>query len=309
MNKKVMEKELRELLSVLTEGNREDVRSTKKKIDKFWHKDHKAFMQTAPVVLEYLSKFDQVRKVENQAAFASGLSLFFLVLADEYFNRLADFTLQVMQHPNGTIREAIRKSADWLYISLTARAEPFVYPRGKKLTEEQKAAQIQAKIQYVKLVKEIEILIDRYNEEDERIQYINEMKPSVNKSLQLFWSRLTESRTYQRIIAEMRPLPYEIVKKRKEIESEISTMLKTNGSDFCLEDIKDIIYYEDGSDSLTDIITMFDKGQGLSELENVLELVNEAWNYFPHKLLDGLSPAEKSLEYQQTQLKNQSRSN
>lgn len=32
--------------------------------------------------------------------------------------------------------------------------------------------------------------------------------------------------------------------------------------------------------------------------ENVLELVNDAWNFFPHKALGGLSPEEKRLEYQ-----------
>lgn len=72
-----------------------------------------------------------------------------------------------------------------------------------------------------------------------------------------------------------------------------------------MEDIKDIIYHEDGQDSLTDIIAMFDSGQGATELENVLELVNDAWNYFPHKTLNGLSPAEKVLEYQQMQKKGQ----
>lgn len=88
----------------------------------------------------------------------------------------------------------------------------------------------------------------------------------------------------------------QILQKREEIEDELLEMLKETGSDFGLEDIKDIIYNEDGQDSLTDIIAMFDNGQGLVELENVLEIVNEAWNYFPHKILGGLSPAEKLSE-------------
>lgn len=85
----------------------------------------------------------------------------------------------------------------------------------------------------------------------------------------------------------------EILEKRKEIERELLAMLKETGSDFGLDDIKDVIYNEDGQDCLTDIIAMFDNGQGLAELENVLELVNDAWNYFPHKSLDGLCPTEK----------------
>lgn len=309
MTKKEIEKEFRRLLSLLTTGNREEIRNAKKEVDKLWHKDHKAFTKAAPLVFEYLPRFDQIRKIENQAAFASGLNLFFLVLGDEYFDTLTNFTLKVIQHTNGTVREAIRKTADWLCISLSDRVHPFVYPKGKKLTEEQKVAQIQAKIQYIKLVKDVEILIDRYDEGNERVQYIDEMKPSIYKSLQLFWSRLTESRLFQKISEQTRPIPTEIMQKRKDVESELSKMLKATKSDFCLEDIKDVIYHEDGQDSLTDIIAMFDNGQNPLQLENVLEIVNKAWNYFPHKILNGLSPAEKVLEYQQMQQKSQNRSN
>jgi Ran GTPase-activating protein (RanGAP) involved in mRNA processing and transport len=88
----------------------------------------------------------------------------------------------------------------------------------------------------------------------------------------------------------------QIIERRKEIEQELLKMLKETKSDFRLDDIKEIIYNEEGQDDLTDIITMFDNGQGLIELENVLELVNDAWNYFPHKIIGGLSPAEKLLE-------------
>ena len=48
---------------------------------------------------------------------------------------------------------------------------------------------------------------------------------------------------------------------------------------------------------------MFDRGGDASELSNVLELVTDAWNYFPHKALGGISPAEKLLEYQEKQNK------
>ena len=85
----------------------------------------------------------------------------------------------------------------------------------------------------------------------------------------------------------------QILQGRKKIEQELVDLLRDSESDFSLEDVRDTIYNEDGQDSLTDIIAMFDNGLGLVELENVLEIVNEAWNYFPHKILGGLSPAEK----------------
>ena len=91
----------------------------------------------------------------------------------------------------------------------------------------------------------------------------------------------------------------QILDRRKEIEKELLEMLKETRSDFGLDNIKKIIYNEDGQDSLTDIIAMFDTGQGAAELQNVLELVNDTWNYFPHKIIGGLSPAEKLLEHHQ----------
>ncbi len=87
-----------------------------------------------------------------------------------------------------------------------------------------------------------------------------------------------------------------ILQKRQEVEQELLGILKETESDFGLENIKDIIFNEDGQDCLNDVIAIFDRGGDISELENILELVNDAWNYFPHKLLGGLSPAEKVLE-------------
>lgn len=217
-----MEMELRRCLSVLTTGNPEEVRNAKKEIEELCHKDRKAFKIAAPVALEYLPMFNQTKNPKNQAAFASGLSLFFLVLGDEYFDTLANFTLKAFQHPNGSVRQAILNTAEWLYVSLTARVNPFVYPKGKRLTEKQKSMQKQAKIQYINIVKEIELLIDRYDEGNEEVQYIQDMKPSINKSLQFFWSRLTESSIYKNIVVQARPVPLEIARKRSEIQGRLS---------------------------------------------------------------------------------------
>jgi len=305
MTKKETKRELRKLLDILIIGNPEQIRNAKKGIETLCNKERETVHKSTHVALEYLPKFDQIKKAENQAAFASGLSLFFLSLGDQYFNELADFTLKVLQHQSGTVREAIRKTADWLFISLTSRAHPFVYPKGKKLTEKQKSKQKEAEYQYINFVQKIELLIDQYDDGAEGIQYIQDMKPSVNKSLQLFWSRLTQSRSYQRILEKVRPQSAEIVLRRREIENKLKNLLKVTRSDFNLEDIKDIIFNEDSHDCLTDVIAMFDTGQGGIEMQDILETVNDAWNYFPHKILNGLSPAEKVLDYQQMKQKRQ----
>jgi hypothetical protein len=90
----------------------------------------------------------------------------------------------------------------------------------------------------------------------------------------------------------------QILERQKEIEQELEDMLKETKSDFSLQDIKNAIFHEEDNDDMMKAVAMFDRGGDASELSNVLELVNDAWNYFPHKVLGGISPAEKLLEHQ-----------
>ncbi len=97
----------------------------------------------------------------------------------------------------------------------------------------------------------------------------------------------------------------QILERRKEIEQELVEKLKETESDFTLDHVRDAIYNEEESDDMMKVVAMFDgstslttgRGGDATELENVLELVSDAWNYFPHKVLGGISPAEKLLEH------------
>jgi len=90
----------------------------------------------------------------------------------------------------------------------------------------------------------------------------------------------------------------QILARRKEIEHELIDMLKETESDFSLQHVKDAIFHEEDNDDMMKVVAMFDRGGDASELSNILELVTDAWNYFPHKAISGLSPAEMSLKYQ-----------
>ena len=91
----------------------------------------------------------------------------------------------------------------------------------------------------------------------------------------------------------------QILERRKEIEQELVEMLEETESDFTLDHIRDVIFHEDDNDDMMKVVAMFDRGGDASELENVLELATDAWNYFPHKVLGGISPAEMILKQQQ----------
>lgn len=83
----------------------------------------------------------------------------------------------------------------------------------------------------------------------------------------------------------------EIAERRKEIKREFEELLTEHASPFSFDHILDIINYEDDTDDMMKIVRIFDRGDPM-ELENVLELATDAWNYFPHKILKGKCPAE-----------------
>jgi len=90
----------------------------------------------------------------------------------------------------------------------------------------------------------------------------------------------------------------QILEHRKEIEQEIEDVLEEIESDFTLEHVKDVVFHEEDNDDMMKVVAMFDHGGDISELSIILELVTDAWNYFPHTVLGGISPAEKLFEYQ-----------
>ena len=290
-------KKFEDLFKMLATGTKDEIKEAKMQIEKIGRESRPLFEQTGEFVFKIIADFDRIPDAEHKAATISGMSLFYLALADDHFDELKKFIVKNLQHPDGRVREAARKTGDWLFISLSARTEPHVYPEDTPLTEKQKNEQIIARKQYIDLAVELETLIDGQDNVDEAAEYIDDMKPSVHKSLQLFWDRLTGSPSYRRAVEQSHSIPLEIFIKRKEIENELENKLREIKSNFDVEYIKQIIFEEDGTDDLTDIIMLFDTGQGAIELQDVLETVNEAWNYFPHKILDGLSPAEKLLEY------------
>lgn len=85
----------------------------------------------------------------------------------------------------------------------------------------------------------------------------------------------------------------QLKEERREIEKYINELLRKVKSDFTFEDVKRAIYNETDQSDLTEIIAMFDTGEGEDdELSNILDILTDAWNYFPHKILGGKSPSE-----------------
>ncbi|HCC83811.1 TPA: hypothetical protein DEP96_03095 [Candidatus Uhrbacteria bacterium] len=84
----------------------------------------------------------------------------------------------------------------------------------------------------------------------------------------------------------------QIIKQRVLIEHDLLDMLELVEGGHTLQEIKDMIYNEEETDDMTDILAIFDDGGRKIDLGDAIELVTNAWNYFPHKALNGLAPVE-----------------
>jgi hypothetical protein len=289
-----MKREFEEIFSVLMHGSPLEAKEAKRRIEKLWHGHTKKFQKHAHIVLNYLPRFETIPQQGNQAAFVSGLRFFFLALADEHFDALKNFTLMVMQHPNGHVRESMRKTADWLYVSLTSRLMPLTFSQDAKLTSEQQQERERAREQYRAYVHDIEELILVYQgNDDASVHSLDELTPSISKSLQLLWHDVTRSNVYWDAV---RSPPETILTERKHIEDELSEMFKRGRCALGVDAMKERIYHEHDIADLQRLVSFLDPDENLSNFQRQIDTIRDAWNYFPHEVLRGLSPAEIAQE-------------
>lgn len=88
----------------------------------------------------------------------------------------------------------------------------------------------------------------------------------------------------------------EIAARRLELEHAIDEILTETESPFKLEDVQSAILNETGPADMATVLAMFDRGGGAWEMADIQGLVAEAWDYFPHASLGGVSPAEARLK-------------
>lgn len=87
----------------------------------------------------------------------------------------------------------------------------------------------------------------------------------------------------------------ELLEFREELKADIIDLLEETENDFTLDDVLAVIYEEEETDDMQRAIMMFDNGNPAT-LSGAIELVTDAWNCFPHRILDNLSPAEVLLK-------------
>ncbi len=82
------------------------------------------------------------------------------------------------------------------------------------------------------------------------------------------------------------------------IEKKLQELINQNnlGGILTVEMIKDLIWHEEDDKAFNGFVQKtlgyFNDIKDIDELNRILQIFNDAWNYFPHKCLDGKSPMQ-----------------
>lgn len=88
----------------------------------------------------------------------------------------------------------------------------------------------------------------------------------------------------------------EIEQKRSDIEQRLKIFLHQAGSPFQVADVAALINNEQTARDFGAMIQILSNSIPPIMFEEFVSLISDAWNYFPHQCLGGLSPAQKVLE-------------
>jgi len=93
---------------------------------------------------------------------------------------------------------------------------------------------------------------------------------------------------------ELRSNLADILEYRMQLTYRISALLAQFGSPVTVPDIERLIFEEDPlrhpSEYFADLLALFKADD--ADLDDLLPVVQDAWNYLPHRSLDGRCPAE-----------------
>ncbi|MFA7422054.1 MAG: hypothetical protein WCZ90_20385 [Melioribacteraceae bacterium] len=312
---------IKNLIQTITAGTPAEVKVAQKQVEKFWHDfyipNREEGRLAFGVFLDEIKNFEQIKDIDHQAYFINTLKWpLWGGVGEKYFEVWAEFFLTNIQNPSGKIRQAVTRATEYLIHDLRLdKKRDFEIIRSHGMEREEFEKIVEKNIaRFGHFVMEVEDLIERYQEPKfRRYKYVSSLPAGVYKSLNmLITSVLFRSDYYKSVYqdylnglrAKRKKLEppkltnTEILERRWEMEENLIELIKRTDSALTFDEIKDMIYNEDGRDCMRKLIANFAKDQDIAQMNKDWQIVSSAWNYWPHKKLGGLSPAEKTLDYQ-----------
>ena len=87
-------------------------------------------------------------------------------------------------------------------------------------------------------------------------------------------------------------------KNTESVENKLQELIDRNnlGKILTIDTVKDLVWHEEGDKAFNEfterVLGYFNNIRDVDELNGILQVFNDAWNYFPHKCLNGQSPAQ-----------------
>ena len=303
---------IKKCFDTILRGNEEESRLAARRVRKLVYSSsasgREKYEEIAALVRTAPENYVCISEDWRQENFVMAVSvIYFLHDRENQPDFLFPWLFQLLQRPNGYIRHSAVRMIEHELGSLTYHIR---FP-GEKSGLHKFSPKQADQIIFGLRTNLNNLATSSWKDSYRKFKYLDRLPSGTYKSVQLILSLLddycSEVNNHQGLVETKE----QILERRKEIEQELVDMLKKTDptslklrrgkEQFTLQDVRDAIFHEEDNDDMMKVVAMFDRGGDASELSNVLELVTDAWNYFPHNVLGGISPAEKLLEHHHKQ--------
>ncbi len=321
----MIKRRVEKIIETLKTGSPADIRIAKKDLKNIVNKDYLYGdkKQRKKVIKDLLPFIDEARRFENikdldrQVYFLDALNTVMIAIGEEELEFFQDFIYKYIQHPSGKLRQAIlRIGANFYYFSIDVIIENC---NDDNLSKKEKEICETKRFSFFLFLDAIENLMGRhYSSEYDKYEYIDDMPPSIYKSLEMLFWRMTRDKEMmkeysnflkgkedferqqfeasKRLREDIKKVSNmsekDILKKRQEVERDMRQILSKMDTKLTWEDMRYIIYNEEPKKGTEKMIDWLDLSDDIDKANDVLQVINDAWNFFPHKKLDGLCPIE-----------------
>ncbi len=321
----MIKRRVEKIIETLKTGSPADIRVAKKDLKNIVNKDYlygdekqrkKVIKDLLPFIDE-ARRFENIKDLDHQVYFVDALNEATIAIGKEELEFFQDFIYKYIQHPSGKLRQAIlRIGAKFYYFSIDVIIENC---NDDNLSKKEKETCETKRFSFFLFLDALENLMGRhYSSEYDKYEYIDDMPSCIYKSLEMLFWRMTRDkemmREYSKFLKEKEDFERQqfeaskrlredimkvsnmsekdILKKRQEVERDMRQILSKMDTKLTWEDMRYIIYNEEPMEGMKKIADWMDLSDDIDKANDVLQVINDAWNFFPHKKLDGLCPIE-----------------
>lgn len=183
----------KELIIKLSTGDKKSVKDAISYIEKWPPRRSKKrdYSLYKELLFWAVENFSTIKTPRNQVAVLKALKFPLTCLGSKNYDTCSDFLLEVLQNPDGRVREQARHVADWFLMDIDPEIPR---PKFNKSKQDNKTEQL------VDFVVKIDKIAKRHKLEARGMIYLNEMKPCVYKSIQMFLRRILTNEWLLKII-------------------------------------------------------------------------------------------------------------